>query len=413
MNNATPVLLALLLVCSLPAISIVAASPSHGASGDVDEQQSLQQSTTAQEPSSPVEIENTSNQLPLTGDIRGSHTVSESNLGTSFAKTTTQLQVDQQQYVLTERDLDELDGEDREQRIQTAYENTKDQIDALETREREAVLAHQNGDLSDGELVQVLVENYYEASALEETLFALQNDDDIDVVPSQRQQFRADRTLLEFQTTAIRETLAEANEAGNPNTSYEFRIQTSESGYRLSALDGDTYSTETVRFDNRDADAPNRYESIDQMIEDITAQYPWAHDHGSPHYQDNSLENLYWVDLPHDNGQLDIYVDAGTGDVYREAQEVSVESLPTVETETKSTGRIERTFDKTPSIGPTVLTVTEDGSDEPLQATIRVDGREIGATDENGSITYLPPADSYNITIDGETESVSAPVSNG
>ncbi|ELY92831.1 hypothetical protein C483_06777 [Natrialba hulunbeirensis JCM 10989] len=411
MNSATPVLLALLLVCSLPAITVVAASPSHGASGDFDEQQALQQQTVEQ--TTPVEIENTSNQLPLAGEIRGSYGTIEPNLATSFAQTTTQMQVQYEQYNLTERELADVDGSDRADRIESAYNQTKERITALEDREREAVRQHQAGDLTDGELIQVLLQNYYEATALEETLDVLADDEDIDVIPSQRQQFRADRTLLEFHTTPIRETIASASEVSDSSTPYEFRVQTAENGYRLSALDGDTYRTETVRFDNRDAGAPNQYESIDQMIDDIAQQYPWAHDHGSPHYQDNSLENLYWVDLPHDTGQLDIYVDAGTGDVYRESQVVSVSSLPAVETETKSTGSIERTFNKTPAIGPTELTVTEDGSDEPLQATIRIDGQEIGETDENGSITYLPPADTYNLTIDGETESVTAPVSNG
>ncbi|OVE85065.1 DUF7096 domain-containing protein [Natronolimnobius baerhuensis] len=410
MNSATPVLLALLLVCSVPAITVVAASPERGVVHSTDERHAFQQNTAAQ--TTPVEIENTTNQLSLTGDIRGSHAETETDFSAVLAGVTTQLQVDHETYVLSEHTFTQADDERQTAMVESAYDRLKDRINTLEEREREAVQDHAVGEISDAELIQVLLQNYQEATTIEETLDELDTRDDLLTESAlSSQQLRADRTLLDFHTTSIRTNLDMATGMEESSESYEFRIQTSQDGYRLSQLDGRTYTTEIVRFDNRNADAPNQYQSTDQAMDQATGYYPWANEHGTSDFHDRSQETLYWLDIAHDEGQLNAYLDGGTGDIYREMQDISANSLPITETETKSYPGLELTLNKTPVTGPSELTVVDTNTGEPVQSTVEVDGVELGETDEDGSISYLPPAEEYNLTVDSGSESVSTSIS--
>ncbi|ELZ01448.1 hypothetical protein C482_06729 [Natrialba chahannaoensis JCM 10990] len=412
MNSATPALLALLLVCSLPAITVVAASPERGVAGGTYDQHNLQHATVEQ--ATPIEIENTTNQLPLTGEIRGSHAETGASLGSAFTSSTTQLQVDHEQYVLAEREFGSANETEQAVMIENAYDQLRDRIESLNDREQDAVTDHAAGDISDGELTQVLLHNYYEATALQNALTELETSDDLvseDVLSSR--QLRADRTILDFQTTTIRTNLDAASSMEDATEQYEFRIQTSQDGYRLSILDGETYVTETVRFDNRDEGAPNQFEGF-EANDRAMELYPWVEEHSNTDYHDRSSENLYLIDAVHNNRDIDILLDGGTGEVYREAQEVPIGSLPTVETETRSFSEFELTLNKTPAIGPVELTASDKDTGDPAQAMVEVDGVVLGETDDDGTITYLPPTSEYNLTVNYESgEGVSIQISNG
>lgn len=406
MNSAKATLLALLLVCSLPAITIVAASPGSEAGDSASEPAFHQQS--ASQPT-PVEIENTTNQLPLTGEVRTSHVEAGADLGVSLAASNTQLQIDHEQYVLAEREFNGADDDDQAVMIENAYDALKDRIDELEERERETVRAHANGDISDSELVRVLLQNYNEAVVLDDAFDELDNRDDLvsgETLSST--QTRADEQLLELHQTPIRTNIDAASQTQESSESYEFRIQTSEDGYRLSVLDDNSYTVETIRFDNRDADGADQFEEF-EATDRAMELYPWVSERETPDFHDRSYENLYSMEFSHDNGQLDINLDAATGDVYHEEQEVSIDSLPTTETETKSFANFDAVLNKTPANGPVELTAVNRSTGEPVQETIEVDGVEIGETDEDGALRYLPPEeeDRYDLTANGTTRKIS------
>ncbi|WP_323172036.1 hypothetical protein [Natrialba sp. PRR66] len=407
MNNAAPALLALLLVCSLPAMTVVAASPEQEASTDSSANQHyrLQEETQT----TPVVIENTTNQLPLSGGIQGSHAETGADLGTSLASSSIQMQVDYEQYALVDQEFAQATNDEQVAMIQAAYNRTQERIESLDERERTAVRAHADGDLSDTELIQVYLETYHEAVALSDLLTDLKvRADQVSDYSLPAQQPRTDQKTLDFYTSTIRTNIADASQSIRSGNTYEYRIQTSQDGYRLSTLSGDSYLIETARFDNRDTTEQNQYRSQDEAQERLKELYPWTLSHRGSHTQDNSVENFYWLSLDHPHGELSTYLDGGTGDIYQEIQVVSADSLPTVESKTKSwNSSFEVTLNKTPAHGPVELTATDVDTGEPIQATIMIDGVEIGETDENGQLEYLPPTEAYDLAINGESSRVS------
>ncbi|MFP8951701.1 hypothetical protein ACLI4Z_01840 [Natrialbaceae archaeon A-arb3/5] len=404
MTNATPALLALLLVCSLPAMSLVAADP-----GGPDE--SIQDTSVQQ---TPIEVDETTNRLPI-GESRTAYTETTPNLGSLFASGDDELRVDHEQYVIAEREFDDASDAEREEMIETAHAQLRDRIEALEEREREIVQGHANGDRSDGELVQMVLRNYNEAIALENALETL--DDRSNQVPDYslpRGQELADGMALDFHTTSLRTNLAAASESPQTQQQYDLRIQTSQDGYRISTVDGSAYVTETVRFDNRNPSAEDQFADTEEQeypaLNYASELYPWADEHGSDHYI--TSDGIYEVRFAHDQGDLELYLDGGSGEVHREIQSISIGSLPTTTSDSWSDGDLEMMLNETPANGPVEVTVT-DSADGVESATISIDDHEVGTTDEDGTVWILPPDRSYEVTAETDDGTVTGTVSGG
>lgn len=404
MNSATPALLAFLLVCSLPAMSVVAAGPTGGEVDDATREPALQK--VPHQEGDLFHADGTTNRLRLTGEVNSEHAEYKHDLGTALAISDDRLRVDHDQYVFLDSEFDDATTDsERSELAETAYGNIKERIEAIETRERQAVRAHANGDLSDIELLRVLIRNYEEARVLHESLTELDDrTDDIRSYSLPEEQLRADRTLLDFHQTPVRSSLRGASE-----TPREVLIETSQDGYSLAMLSDETYVVETTRFDNRNTDGPDQFENYEEAIDRTSELYPWA---GIPqHFQDNSYENLYWMDIIHEQGSLEVYLDTGTGEVHREVQELSTQALPQQEPKIWSNDGLELSLNETPTNGPAKVKVTDPVTGEPEVATITVDGVEIGETNADGTLWFLPPQTEYELGAETETESISATVS--
>nr|WP_241434650.1 hypothetical protein [Natrialba asiatica] len=362
----------------------------------------------------PVEIENTTNQLPLTGDIRGSYAETGADLGAALASSSIQMQVDYERYALFEREFDQATPEERATIIEDTHSRLKERIDALEPREQEMVKRYAAGEMTKTVFLQQLSRNHHEAVALQNALDELENHlvrYSVPGEPLSRQQLRADRSILDAYTTPIRTEIDAINKMQSPNERYEYRIQASQDGYRLSAIDGDSYVTETIRFDNRDIDGVNQYQALNGtngVITDVSSLYPWPNVPGAADYHDRSRENLYVMDAAHDGVSIDVYFDGATGAVYREIQSVPINYLPAVEVETKSYPNLKVVINKTPANGPIELTAIDTETGDPAQETILVNGVEIGTTDESGTLQYLPPTEQHSITINRTTRQISS-----
>ncbi|MFC4542734.1 hypothetical protein ACFO5R_12460 [Halosolutus amylolyticus] len=411
MKSATPALLAFLLVCSLPAMTVVAVGPAAEGIGDANDNQPLR--LLPHQQGDLLHAEGTTNRLTLSHeatDVTSSHAEYQHDLGTELAITDDELRIDQSKYAILDREFDDATDEERSEKAEATYSHLKDRMDAIEAREKRAVREHASGDISDAELLQTLVRNYREALVIHDTLSELDDRTDrISGYSVPREQLRADRTILDFHQTQIRSSLEASS-----RTQQKVLLETSQNGYSLAMIRGGTYIVETTRFDNRDTNSPNQFEEFEGMIERTSELYPWAgsDEYGSPHYQDNSYENLYWIDILHQQGSLEVYLDAGSGDVHREVQELSMAKLPQSETETWSNDGLELTLNRTPANGPAQVKVVDAVSGEPQAATITIDGYEFGETDgDDGTLWILPPSGEYELGAETETGSINTTVS--
>ncbi|RKD93307.1 DUF7096 domain-containing protein [Halopiger aswanensis] len=416
MNRAIPALLALVLVLSLPATTVgsamLATDTEHVRDGSAT-LPALQQET-AETQSTPVEIENTTNRLPLAGDVREDHVEYKPDLGAALASADDGLRIDHEQYVLADSEFEDATPDERVEMIETAYSRIQDQVDTLEQSEREAVRAHANGERSTAEVLGTIARNYQKAEILDGAIADLEaksyRTNDYSLSNSN---LGADRAVLDFRRTAIRTDLATALQypATEPSS---VRLETSQNGYRLSMVDGGNYLSETVRFDNRDLTQPDQfeeYESIDRADE----LYPWASESISdpfPNMQAHSAERgFYSIEYFHNHGTLEIHLDAGTGNVYHEIQKLSIGSLPVTNERMYAGNGLELSLNETPANGPVEVTVT-DSLDEPESATISIDGVEIGTTDaDDGTRWIIPPSDEYELQTETSSGILNATVS--
>ncbi|WP_459807380.1 DUF7096 domain-containing protein [Halopiger thermotolerans] len=408
MTRALPALLTVVVLFSLPATAPVGADAPVELASQSDGQQIDQQRT-------PVSVENTTNRLQLAGETTGGYVEYSPNLGTALANADDELRIDHEQYVIAEDGFDEASAAEREEMIEAAYDRIQDRVEALEDREQSAIDAYVAGERSETEVLGTIARNYHEAVLLDEAINDLETKSYRTSgysLPSD--QVRADRTILEAHRTELRAEIAMTSES----ETYSLLLEASAngSGYRLSAIDGSNYLVETVRFDNRDlsqSDLFVEYESIDRA----DSLYPWAADSISgdfPSSQDHStLKNLYWIEYAHEQGNLEVYLDGGTGNVYREIQVLSVSALPVTDERTHSEDGIELSIDKTAVNGPAEITVTDSATDDPISATISIDGFEVGTTDpDDGTRWIVPPSgDQYELQVETSSETFNVTVS--
>ncbi|MDQ2050979.1 hypothetical protein RBH26_10860 [Natronolimnohabitans sp. A-GB9] len=417
MNNAIPAFFATILVASLLAIPVVSSGPTAGPAAQVDLNASYHHTHSEQE--TPVEVDDTTNRLPLIGEIRDERAEYGSDLGVSLASSDSQLRVDHAQYTLVEREFDDASDAEREEMVRSAYNDILDRIEAIEDREEEAVLAHARGDLTDRELIQTLLRNQDEAAALENALDDLTEERTprIDGYDLSYQQIGADKTVLDLHQTSIRSSLEQAAKA--PDQEVDVRVRTAQKdddviGYSLSTIEQGTYVRETVRFDNRRSLAvPDDFEDStnSETMAYATDRYPWAgEEQGWSWYSDQSNRNLYVLSMERDQNQLEVYLDGGAGEVYREYQELSVESLPADDVETWTDGSLELELTTTPANGPAEITVTDAESNESVEATVLADGTEVGTTGTDGTLWFIPPLGDYELTVETDTEDVTVSV---
>ncbi|SIR66225.1 DUF7096 domain-containing protein [Natronorubrum thiooxidans] len=395
MNSATSALLALLLVFSLVAIP-VAAGPGDGTRAQL---QAEQQDRTTDNSAA----DETTTRLPLEGEVRSDTVSYGPDLGIVLTATDDELRTDYAQYTIVEHEFEDASEAKREALVADAYDRITDRADELEQREVDAVEDHAAGDLSTTELLQILLRNHNEAAVLSDALEELKNR--TNQIPDS--EVRDEQNRLEMQQTPVRTHLQMAAQGGDETV---VTVQTSENGYALSTLTDD-YVRETTRFDNRDTRLGNSFEDMWDGYEYAVEQYPWVFETGSSQaVHQHTAARLYQIRVSHDQGRFDIYLDWGTGEVHREVQVLTYTSLPT-ETETTWTdGERRLALNETPANGPAKITVTDIETESPETATVTVDGFGVGELDSDGTIWFVPPAESYDLTVTTENSSTTVTV---
>lgn len=404
MKNAPP-LLALLLVLSLPAMTVVAASPSTT-------------ETTTERPTDTngglVEADNTTNRLVLEGEIRSGYVPTGPDLGTTLMARDDALRADYDLFVV-ENEFHELTNDERGEAIDDAYDRLEQRIEVLEQRERAAASRHANGEISDRQLVSTLVRNYNDAKALSEALNELDTYADRTPRYDRPEISDTESTLLVFQSDV--RTRLDAISRDDPLTrDVNVVVDTTASGVSVSMVDDGTYVRETTRFDNRQ---PNEYDyvrGIDTAISRFEDRlYPWTFDNriDTTTFSEFQTTQLYTTRTSTVQGTLVSYLDGGSEGVYHEFQELTVTELPSTPIdETWTNESLELSVNETPVNGPIEVTVTDETGD-PVDATILVDDYELGETDDDGQLWLVPPAGEFELTAQTDDNSLDATISAG
>ncbi|MEZ3163741.1 hypothetical protein ABNG03_04260 [Halorubrum sp. RMP-47] len=290
-------------------------------------------------------------------------------------------------------------GVERQQQILAEINRVERAEVALSSRQTNAFSAHASGEITDRELVDELVRVAATAREYDDRL------DEIDALAESTDGFSSPGRLDELQVALqvyegpVRDqalVTARGQSAAN-NVHVE---STSEAVVLATVVDGQ-YVREVFRTDRWDRGGGDI--SNDAAIEVTKASYPETAALREPDaFGAGAVQR---ITIPHELGTLRTFVSGGTEQVFVEHQRIDLAAFPDSEPVTATGDGFNVTVERTYPGGPVTVTVRSEETGEPLSnvtVTKSVgggDSRAIGATDENGVVRTLSPADTYRITV--------------
>jgi hypothetical protein len=290
-------------------------------------------------------------------------------------------------------------GVERQQQILVEINRVERAEVALSSRQADAFSAHAAGEMSDRELVDELVRVAATAREYDERLEA------IDALAESTDGFSSPGRLDELQVALqvyegpVRDhALATARGQSSPNDIY---VASSEDAVVLATVVDGEYVREVFRTDRWDRGGGDI--SNDAAIAITEAAYPETAALREPDaFGAGAVQR---ITIPHEFGVLRTFVSGGTERVFVEHQRVDLAAFPDTEPVAAAGDGFNVTVERTYPGGPVTVTVLDDETGEPVSGVTVTksvgggDSRAIGATDENGVVRTLSPAEPYRITV--------------
>lgn len=400
MTNAVPAIVAIILVCSLPGMALVAAGPA-------TDRTSTDWAAADRLAAIETGDDETTSRLSVDGSIRGSHTSQSPDLATTLATQDDALRTD---HALHDADYrwGELSSEEREAALNRTLEHFEQRVDEIDEREQALVADHVAGDVSDDVLLRSLVRHDRESRHVSDALRRLESLSR--EVPGYSLTVRSKVAVTERYQGPVRTTAYQTLSGSTPVRSSETVLfVTAADGAVVSTIDGGEFLREATRFDNRDPSLPNQYDQS-QAAERFSELYPFVHaNEPDSTFWIFPAEQLYRLEPQHDQGELVAYLDGGTGEIFRENQVLVLDALP----KTSGDGPWENeslrlSVDETPRSGPIEVTVTDAETGEPVDASVVIDDVHVADTGADGTAWVLPPPGQYELTVEHDDRVVTA-----
>jgi len=295
---------------------------------------------------------------------------------------------------------------ERQRRILAAINQIERDEVTLNSRQSAAFSAHATGNLSDREFLDELVRIAATAREYDERL------DELDALAEETDGFSSPTRLDELQVALqvyegpVREIALSA--ARGEVSATEVYVESSEQSVVLAAIVDGEYVREVSRLDRWDRGGGTI--SNDVAIDATSAAYPETAALREPDaFGAGSVQR---ITIPHEFGLLRTFVSGGTERAFVEHQRISLDAFPDSDPTSVSGDGFNVTVDRSYAGGPVTVTVRDDETGAPVSdvtVTKSVgdgDSRAIGATDANGVVRTLSPAESYQITVVDEPRAV-------
>lgn len=304
---------------------------------------------------------------------------------TENAETTMQLHA-------VETKLGAIDSDEaRSQVLRNATRRMAARLDALQDRETTARTEYRTGATDAAEYLTVLGEVNRQATHVATALDRLDRlaaDE-----PAVRDQI-ADMQASTYWYTGPISTELGAAVVGDGATQPVY-VAASDQGMVISALRDGTYVRQAIRTDARDQAVGGV--NLDAAQDRIATLYPWAWENNAGVSIRSIGQDVFRFQLSHSHGAVDSLLDTSSGHVYREVQTKSVDRLPTQVGYTMTANNTTMVVSQSYAGGPLQVAV-QNATGAPLDATVSVNGTEVGITGDDGSVWSLSPDGTYNVT---------------
>ncbi|WP_253736490.1 DUF7096 domain-containing protein [Halohasta salina] len=301
-----------------------------------------------------------------------------------------------------ERELEALDGREREIRLEEELAAVEADVDRLETRERAATREFGTGETTARQYVTELATIHLTADRLRDRAEMLESQATaLDSNPISTDRFRAIEYDLRMLEGPVRAHAADILRGATPPD--RVLVETGGGAITLAAVDDDQYLREVQRRGLRGETAGEV--SADRAIEIIQTEYPILWDRGTS-WSSDGPGSVVMVGVEFSGGELRSFIDGPTEQRFIEHQRLPLSMVTTGETTTKQQDGLNVTADQTYAGGPLRLTVTDADTGEPVNATVTVgqnggESQQVGTTDEAGTLWLLSPRGPFTITVLG------------
>ncbi|WP_435074747.1 DUF7094 domain-containing protein [Halorubrum sp. HHNYT27] len=288
---------------------------------------------------------------------------------------------------------------ERQQLILAALSRVERDEVSLHSRQSAVFNAHASGNLSDRALLDELVRISATAREYDERLEV------IDALAEETDGFSSPTRLDELQVALqvyegpVRD-LSLSTARGEVSAA-EIHVESTEDSVTLATIIDGQYVRETFRNDRWDRGGGPI--SNDAAINVTTASYPETAALREPDaFGAGAVQR---ITIPHDYGTLRTFVSGGTEQVFVEHQRIDLDTFPDTERVVESGDGFNVSVERSYAGGPVIVTVRDEETGEPasdITVTKSVgdgDSRAIGATNADGVVRTLSPAESYRITV--------------
>lgn len=303
--------------------------------------------------------------------------------------------------VLAHVDNASTDAE-RRSRIRGAVKDIDKSVERLRGRERRAIAAYGEGDISGRELLVRLASIQARAAVLGDRL------DRLTAAAEETEGFELNDervTDIRFRLRAfegpIRERMVAVLRGEAPPT--RVYVATGEEAFTLSTVVGAEYVRETYRGDRRgNATGDITPDAAAQVVQ---RSYPTIWATRTPSATDGLGSGSTFVfEVPHDRGELTAYVDGSTGEVFKAVQTRPTDTYADRPSVTNQLNGLNLTVNRTYPGGPLRVHVENRNGEPVSNATVRLDAQNasksvvVGRTDGNGDLWTLSPRGQFGVS---------------
>ncbi|PSQ17731.1 hypothetical protein BRD00_06505 [Halobacteriales archaeon QS_8_69_26] len=391
--------------------SVAGTTPETQGDGDASVSPAGRESSTVDE-RAPVRPRSTTNRTPHRlgvgpGPVRSGFATPGPDLGASLSVDHGEFGGAYILYLARERlEAAETDAERRDV-IRELIERTRGRVEALRDREETAIRAYHNGSIDRQELLRRLARVDAEAGALRESVADLRESYPSVILPFESRLLNLIRGLQSMEGP-IRDRIGQSVQG--QATTGRIHVEASGEGLVLELIDGELYVREAIRMDHYAPDEPpsDIYSGIFERLNELYPQIPAE---SATTRIDSVGSRLFEITKSHSMGGLTLYLDRTTGEVYRETQRLRLDRIPTTKATSATGDELLLAVNRTPDGNPYRISVVDVATGDPVDATVSVDGREVGRTGVDGVLWTLGPRGAFNVSAATERERINVTVS--
>lgn len=382
MTRVLPLVLAILLVCSLPAVAFPAGpsadralGPAGGASAaDVEPDSWLAPSGDAV----------TSGSGHVTLDASAALDADAGRLESRYGSH------------LMDARLERADSDaERRAIVREETRTLETAVAGLYEREREAYRAYHAGELDERGLAVELAAVHTTAVVLERSVSSL-SDHAADVPGADHDdEFEA----LEVRTATMQGPVREriANVLRGETDSTRIYVEADDGGVVLATVQDGHFYREAYSADARDPTGESSLQSLGESEERIAELYPAIFPTARWSYSEVGY-GVHRGTGTYPEGTITVYLDRATTDVYREHLTLRLDRVETTPLGEVAEDGVRLNVEMTAPGGPAVLSLSNAETGAPLSGEVSVDGRSLGETDDEGRIWIVTSRGSTTIT---------------